>query len=1042
MATKKFVPRGNNEGGLGDATRRWKNVHAATGSFYNGLSGSLQTLTDGSSYLVEGSNITISTGSSGQVTIAAAGGGTMSSFTVNSSNNGSGSPFTISNSEQIDFSDGTNTEVQSLVVGASKKVIYSLKDSINLSNITASNGIQIGSTVTHELTNNGGTLNWRGSPITAGAMTSFKVTGSHDVSSEISVANSNTLSLSGSDAISVKSVASSKKVTTTLILDGTTLQQSSTGLKVNPSLTLDNLTLNGKLKVDGTTTTIDTENLLVRDRFILLASGTTQAAGEPPVQGGIIVASGALGTAQSLIFGASGSMWHATQGDAQNGIITSIPPSPGSPSPYVPLAASEFRLSGSNVRKLSSDGTNVILTSGGKLQLTGTSGIDVKNNTIFRQGLTGSLQTLADGSSYLVEGSNISIATASNGQVTISSTGGGGSNNIWFDQGSDPFIIRPVGLTGSLGLGGTGTAASGYDIFLSDNGSAVFNEQGNSVDFRIESDNSSSMFFVDGSENRIGVGLNTPLSTLHIKEANATVRIQRSTNANSSSLEFAGQAGHIGAIVHQAGGNDLIFRTHNGTTPEEMLRLGSHYGSLNRQVILLSGSGVGTTSMQPKQSADLNFFVSGSIGSRGTSTKGTAVFGGDLHVSGNLTVDGTSPGGSGGSVAADDVTLGDAAANFKTSTGDINISGSNIGITGSNMSFFGDGSIPLKINASNTNKYSLQFATEAITFDSNNPKLSLKSTGKLRLDVNDTIELIHNSTQPAGSIELTHNNVEFRDSGDSQTIKYNTDSITLSKIVTASLGVSSSLHTFKNQATSQTFEDSQLINITGSLFWKNPNTSTELKLLSGSEGGSGGVNFTTGDGVHLNDSNVLTASLLETGNLRFSSNKLDIKEDVSITNLTASNAVSSSLYTFKDVGNGTSSNYSNQLYNVTGTLYWNSNDQILSGTLSELKSNLLPSINSVTVNSNPNQLSSNDTGNIYMLNVTVDNQDLTLENYSSFSTGYSYIVKNKSSTNSVNIVPTHSQYIDGTQNASASLQPLSSYTLIYSNDASWGWIIT
>lgn len=47
-----------------------------TGSaeFKNGLSGSLTHLTDGSSYLVAGSNITVTTGSSGAVTIAASGG--------------------------------------------------------------------------------------------------------------------------------------------------------------------------------------------------------------------------------------------------------------------------------------------------------------------------------------------------------------------------------------------------------------------------------------------------------------------------------------------------------------------------------------------------------------------------------------------------------------------------------------------------------------------------------------------------------------------------------------------------------------------------------------------------------------------------------------------------------------------------------------------------------------------------------------------------------------------------------------------------------
>jgi hypothetical protein len=46
--------------------------------------------------------------------------------------------------------------------------------------------------------------------------------------------------------------------------------------------------------------------------------------------------------------------------------------------------------------------------------------------------------------------------------------------------------------------------------------------------------------------------------------------------------------------------------------------------------------------------ADNFLFVSGAIGSKDGSAPGVAVFGGDLHISGNLTVDGTSPGGGGG----------------------------------------------------------------------------------------------------------------------------------------------------------------------------------------------------------------------------------------------------------------------------------------------------------------------------------------------------------------------------------------------------------
>ncbi len=46
---------------------------------------------------------------------------------------------------------------------------------------------------------------------------------------------------------------------------------------------------------------------------------------------------------------------------------------------------------------------------------------------------------------------------------------------------------------------------------------------------------------------------------------------------------------------------------------------------------------------------EVGFFVSGSPGSRGTGNDPTvALFGGDVHISGNLTVDGTSPSGGGG----------------------------------------------------------------------------------------------------------------------------------------------------------------------------------------------------------------------------------------------------------------------------------------------------------------------------------------------------------------------------------------------------------
>ena len=52
------------------------------------------------------------------------------------------------------------------------------------------------------------------------------------------------------------------------------------------------------------------------------------------------------------------------------------------------------------------------------------------------------------------------------------------------------------------------------------------------------------------------------------------------------------------------------------------------------QVLFLSGGGGG--SPDPAGFDDVNFFVSGTIGSRGTSAKGTTCFGGDVAISGSV----------------------------------------------------------------------------------------------------------------------------------------------------------------------------------------------------------------------------------------------------------------------------------------------------------------------------------------------------------------------------------------------------------------------
>jgi Trm5-related predicted tRNA methylase len=332
--------------------------------------------------------------------------------------------------------------------------------------------------------------------------------------------------------------------------------------------------------------------------------------------------------------------------------------------------------------------------------------------------ISGSLTTLSTGVSYLLAGSNITITSASNGQVSIAAAGGGSSNapNVgWIGRSAGQ-----IDTTGSVGVSGTlavaqsiqhigesgnkldftsgqvlvlsggaqtsldastfedtnffvsgamgsratsskGTAVFGGDIavsgamtvnpskanlvtkIFSNNDEAIrvssagvtVNEGGHATnDFRVESDNNAHMLFVDAGNDRLGIGSvgASPATTVHIKDSSPTLRIQRNDNSEDSSIEWTGAAGHTSAILLHGGTNDIVLKTYDGSNPGETLRVTG--GSTSPQMILLSGSRVGATSMQPKQATDLAFFVSGAIGKRGAAEKGTAVFGGDLVISG------------------------------------------------------------------------------------------------------------------------------------------------------------------------------------------------------------------------------------------------------------------------------------------------------------------------------------------------------------------------------------------------------------------------
>ncbi|MEK9913540.1 MAG: hypothetical protein VW580_06420, partial [Flavobacteriaceae bacterium] len=181
----------------------------------------------------------------------------------------------------------------------------------------------------------------------------------------------------------------------------------------------------------------------------------------------------------------------------------------------------------------------------------------------------------------------------------VGQLGSGGSLDDAYDTPNGGGT-RSAGAGGIITVDGLPVQLQSSGQALSVTGSSVFNEGGGSHDFRVESSNNQNMLIVKGSTDRVGIGtVSAPQATLHLKESAPTFRIQRSNNGNNSTVEFAGSAGAVGTMVHLASSNDLVFSTHDGVDQEEILRLGGHQVSDVRQVILLSGSAMAASAMQP-----------------------------------------------------------------------------------------------------------------------------------------------------------------------------------------------------------------------------------------------------------------------------------------------------------------------------------------------------------------------------------------------------------------------------------------------------------
>lgn len=194
----------------------------------------------------------------------------------------------------------------------------------------------------------------------------------------------------------------------------------------------------------------------------------------------------------------------------------------------------------------------------------------------------------------------------------------------------------------------------------SSSGNAIFNESGASVDHRFEGDTDSSLLFLDGSEDSVGIGTTSPTAKLDI---NGDLTVASDLTVTRNAVVY----NRLSVNTEQADGNLNV----SGSTQLETLDFTTLEGdfSMDSQAVNSIETGINHD--------NLTGFVAGEH-INWTNTTSDFSTTGDAHVGGDLTVNGSIKQGSG---AGGTVTLDGSlsVADNLTVTEQLNIYG-NIGI--------------------------------------------------------------------------------------------------------------------------------------------------------------------------------------------------------------------------------------------------------------------------------------------------------------------------------------------------------------------------
>ncbi len=219
------------------------------------------------------------------------------------------------------------------------------------------------------------------------------------------------------------------------------------------------VTISGDLIVNGTQFIVNTQVVEIEDNAILLNAGPAPAA-----TGGIYVADTTNGVTGSLLWDSTTDLWKAGKLGSEVTLVS------GSGTNNYLTKWNGSNAVGNSV--IYDDGTNVgigltlttdKLAVNGSMSVTGSllPGVNSTYNlgsssklwsTVYATNLTGSLTQLANGTSYLIAGSNVTITTGSTGAVTIAAPNLAPSTSAFVTIGNDSTLTNERALTAGTGI--------------------------------------------------------------------------------------------------------------------------------------------------------------------------------------------------------------------------------------------------------------------------------------------------------------------------------------------------------------------------------------------------------------------------------------------------------------------------------------------------------------------------------------------------------------------------------------------------------------